>query len=55
MVIAKPVATPMIESFWTALKSESDKSIINEQLYQQIIGSLMYLAQRTQFDILHPY
>ena len=55
MVNAKPVATPMIESFWTALKSESDKSIINEQLYQQIIGSLMYLVQRTRFDILAPY
>ena len=51
---AKPAITPMTESFWTSIKSESKKTVVNEQLYQQIIGSLMYLAQRTRFDIMAP-
>lgn len=52
MTNAKPVNAPMVESFWTALDSEADRSVVNEHFYQQIIGSLLYLALHTRLDIL---
>lgn len=44
----------MIESFFSALAGENDKSSQDVQLYQQIMGSLLYLALRTSMDILAP-
>ncbi len=52
MTMCKPVATPMISTFWTVLSSEQDKSTIDVKLFEQIIGSLVYLALRSRPDIL---
>lgn len=49
---SRPVRTPMVDSFWTLISAEQDKSIVDAQLFQQMIGSLLYLALRTRFDIL---
>jgi len=52
MTMCKPVATPMISTFWTGLSSEQDKSIMDVKRFEQIIGSLLYLALRSRPDIL---
>lgn len=49
---ANPVNTPMVESFWASIDAEDDKSECDQQLYQELIGSLLYLGLRTRFDIL---
>jgi len=49
---SKAVPTPMIESFWSAINEEMDKTTTGEHFYQQMIGSPLYLALRTPFDIL---
>lgn len=41
----------MVESFWAVVQSEIDKSVTEEQLYQQAIGSLVFLALSAEFDI----
>lgn len=51
---SKPACTPMVESFFTGFSAEEEKSIVNVELYQQMIGSLLYLALRTRLDILAP-
>lgn len=51
---SKPACTPMVESFFTGLSSEKDKSVVLTERYQQMIGSLLYLALRTRLDILAP-
>ena len=51
---SRPAITPMVESFFTGLASEEDKSAVSAELYQQMIGSLLYLALRTRPDILAP-
>lgn len=52
MTNARPVNTQMLESFWTDVDSEADKSAVNEHFYLQIIASLFYLALHTRLDIL---
>lgn len=51
---SKPASTPMMESFFTGFSAEEDKSVGNVEVYQQMIGSLLYLALRTRLDILAP-
>lgn len=48
----KPALTPMVEKFFEGYDSEEDLSPVNTELYQQMIGSLLYLALRTRPDIL---
>ena len=48
----KPACTPMVEGFFSGYAAEEDKTVVNPELYQQMIGSLLYLALRTRFDIL---
>ena len=54
MAECKPAITPMIENFYSGYEGCEDKSTVNTQLYQQMIGSLLYLALRTRPDILVP-
>ena len=42
----------MIESFWSTIGAENDKSSVDSKLYEQMIGSLFYLALRSRPDIL---
>ena len=49
---AKPVSTPMVTSFWNSISGESDNSVVNVKVYEQMIGSLLYLALRSRPDIL---
>ena len=49
---SKPACTPMVESFFKGLADESDKSMVQVERYQQMIGSLLYLALRTRPDIV---
>jgi len=51
---SKPAVTPMIASFFTGMSEETDKTVVEVERYQQIIGSLLYLALRTRLDILAP-
>lgn len=51
---SKPARSPMVESFFSSLSVEEDKSPQDVQVYQQMIGSLLYLALRTRMDILAP-
>lgn len=44
----KPCSTPMVKFFCTCIASEDDKAVVDTQLYQQMIGPLMYLALRTR-------
>ena len=44
----------MVESFFPSFATEPDKSVIEVELFQQMIGSLLYLALRTRLDILAP-
>lgn len=46
---SKPALTPMVEG---GMNLEEDKSVCSIELYQQMIGFLMYLALRTRPDIL---
>lgn len=48
------VSTPMASTFWTGLEKEENKSVLDVTCFQQIIGSLLYLALRTPLDILTP-
>ena len=48
---SKPARTPMVESFFSGLAAEEDKSVVSVELYQQMVGSLLYLAIRTRPDI----
>lgn len=52
MLDSKPAPSPMTESFWSDIRIEEDKAIVEENLYQKMIGSLLYLALRTRPDIL---
>lgn len=54
METCNPVPTPMLESFWRDFFKENDKTVINEKLYEQMIGSLLYLALRMRMDVLTP-
>ena len=49
---SKPAISPMVESFFTGLAAEQDKSIVDQQLYQQMIGCLLYIGLRSRPDIL---
>ena len=48
----KPALTPMVDKFFEGYDAETDKSAVNIELYQQVIGSLLYLALRSRPDIL---
>lgn len=52
MTKSKPLFTPRIKSSWTDTQSESDKSVVTEQPYQQIIDPILYFALQTRFKIL---
>jgi hypothetical protein len=49
---SRPASTPMLESFFAHLEAEEDTTVVEVNLYQQIIGSLLYLALKTRPDIL---
>lgn len=44
--------TPMVECFFRGLQEEEDKCIDEEQLYQQIVGCLLFISLRTRPHIL---
>ena len=44
----------MAESFFPSFATEPDKSVVDVELFQQMIGSLLYLTLRTRLDILAP-
>lgn len=52
MINAMSVSAPMIEAFWSSLAKDRDKSKVEAQLYQQMLGSLLYLGLCTRPDIL---
>lgn len=54
MDTSKPVSTPMVNTFWTCISAEQDKSVADVKLFEQIIGSLLYVALRCRPDILTP-
>ncbi len=47
-----PVATPVVEKVFEGLRGEKVKTAIDVELYQQMIGSLLYIALRSRPDIL---
>jgi hypothetical protein len=49
---SRPASTPMVESFFAHLEAEVDTTVAEQTLFQQIIGSLLYLALKTRPDIL---
>lgn len=49
---SKLAITPMVESFFKGLGTEKDKSVMDAQLHQQMIGGLLYIGQRSRSDIL---
>ena len=49
---SKPARTPMVESFFHGVSAEEDQSVVEMERYQQMIGSLLYLALRTRPDIM---
>lgn len=51
---SKPARTPMVETFFPSFAAETDKSVVDVELFQQMVGSLLYLALRTRLDILAP-
>lgn len=44
----------MVEAYFGGLSSELEKTCSNAELYQQIIGLLLYLSPRTRHDISAP-
>lgn len=48
----KPAITPMVEGFFSGLKLEEDLPPVDISLYQQMVGSLLYLGLKTRPDIL---
>jgi hypothetical protein len=48
----KLAITPMVDGFFVGLDAEEDKRIVDVELYQQILGSLLYLALCTRPDTL---
>jgi hypothetical protein len=49
---SRPASTPTVESFSAHLEAEEDTTVVEQNLYQQIICSLLYLALKTRPDIL---
>ena len=52
MTDCNPAATPMIRSFFDGVKRVEKSDPVNVKEYEQMIGSLLYLALRTGPDIL---
>ena len=50
----KPATTPMVQSFFSGVDTEENKVPVDVERYQQMVGSLLYLALRTRPDILAP-
>ena len=48
---SKPASTPMVASFFSNLKAEKDKSVVDATQYRSMIGSLLFLAGRSRPDI----
>lgn len=48
----KPVASTMVGSFWTGIANKKSDFSVDEKVYQQMIGYLLYLGLRTRPDIL---
>jgi hypothetical protein len=49
---SRPASSPMLELFFAHLEAEEDTTVVELNLYQQITGSLLYLALKTRPDIL---
>jgi Reverse transcriptase (RNA-dependent DNA polymerase) len=49
---SRPASAPMLQSFFAHLEAEEDTTVVELKLYQQVIGSLLYLALKTRPDIL---
>ena len=49
---ARPCPTPMIEGFFGGIETEKDSAIVEQNLYQQMIGCLLHLSLRTRPDIM---
>ena len=49
---ARPCPTPMIEGFYAGIENEEDAVVLDQNLYQQIIGCLLHIALRTRPDIM---
>jgi hypothetical protein len=49
---SRPASTPMVASLFAHLEAEEDTIVVEQNVYQQIIGSLLYLALKTRPDIL---
>lgn len=54
MVGCNAVRTPMIRSFFNGLDGVENRDVVDIKLYEQAIGSLLYLALRIRPDILTP-
>jgi Reverse transcriptase (RNA-dependent DNA polymerase) len=49
---SRPASTPKVESYFAHLEAEEDTTVVEQNLYQQINGSLLHLALKARSDIL---
>ena len=49
---SKPAPTLKVELFFPSFVTEPDKSVVDFELFRQMIDSLLYLAHRTRLDII---
>ena len=42
----------MVESFFTQYDAQEDKSVVDMEMYQQMVGCLLYLGMSSRPDIL---
>ena len=49
---ARPCPTPMVEGFSAAIENGEDIEVVEQTLYQQMVGCLLHIALRTRPDIM---